>query len=144
VTQLRKFRDSISNYFDDVLVGIGRRGSSFMDVDAITHDGDTDRFLFQEFKDIDEEIPKGQARLLNALARKDYLTVWCVRKRADGRLDFYDVRAQKLEAIEIEEYRARFARWWGVTAPPLNPTEAPAPADAIDYDLPITAADITW
>lgn len=56
MTQSRSKPDSISNWLDDILDGIGKRGSSFTDVDWISHnlyvshDGgapDDHRFLFK-------------------------------------------------------------------------------------------------
>jgi len=139
VTQLRNNPTSLSNYFDRLLNGIGHRGSSFTDVDALTHDERTDRFLFQEFKQSTESIPKGQAKLLNALARKDYITVWCVRIREDGDLDWYDVRLRRKETITTNEYCERFHRWWEreeiIQAPAA--TSESSPAD-------ITADMINW
>jgi hypothetical protein len=103
----------LSNYFDDALRGLGKRGSSFADVDAITHDGDTNRFLFQEFKREGEVMSKGQKILLRGLARVNYLTVWCVRKRNDGRVDWYDVAAGgDIRTMSVQEYQGRFAAWW--------------------------------
>jgi hypothetical protein len=112
MTQRRNDPDRLSNYFDRLLSGIGHRGSSFSDIDACTHDGATDRFLYQEFKRQAEKINRGQADLLKALARRDYNTVWCVRPRADADLDWYNVRTRKLEVISVKEYRELVRRWW--------------------------------
>lgn len=112
MTQYRDQPDRISNYFDRVLKGVGKRGSSFTDVDAVTHDADTDRFLFQEFKGPHGVLSRGQTLLLKALARKECVTVWCVRLREDGRLDWCDVASRRLNVIDTGEYRQRFLRWW--------------------------------
>lgn len=129
----------VSNYFDDVLAGLGKRGSSFSDVDAITHDGDTNRFLFQEFKREGESMPRGQKMLLRGLARLDYLTVWVVRRRSDGLVDWYDVaKGGSIRVITLDEYRARFSAWWLAED---YPDYAPMPAARPEA---ITAADIAW
>lgn len=112
MTQRRNDPDRLSNYFDGLLRGIGHRGSSFTDVDALTHDERTDRYLFQEFKREDEPLNRAQWRAFTGLARKDYITVWCVRKRKDGRLDWCDVAMRSKETISIEDYRRRFKCWW--------------------------------
>lgn len=112
MTIRRNDPDRLSNYFNALIDGIGHRGSSFTDVDACTHDEATDRFLFQEFKGPDERLNRGQSRLLKGLSRKDYVTVWCVRKRADGQLDWCDVATRTRHTISTAEYKARFRRWW--------------------------------
>jgi hypothetical protein len=133
MTQIRCAPASISNYFDDLLKGIGHRGSSFTDIDAATHDEATDRWLFQEFKGPDETLNRGQARHLLGLARQDYATVWCVRKRHDGYLDWCDVRSRQSGVITTGEYQARFRRWWN--REPVIPTETATliMADAIRW-----------
>lgn len=112
MTQRRNDPDRLSNYFDHLLRGIGHRGSSFTDVDALTHDERTDRFLFQEFKRSGEQLGRGQRRLLIGLARRDYITVWCVRLREDGDLDWCNVASRLAETISVHEYQARYRRWW--------------------------------
>jgi len=137
-----KFRDSISNYFDRLLKGIGHRGSSFTDIDALTHDEATDRFLFQEFKALGEELSVGQARYLKALARRDFITVWCVRRLGDGRVEWCDVATRERAVISEQDYRSKFAAWWNNGEQP----KAVAPAASVP-DLPLsslTAADIQW
>ena len=86
MTQLRKHRDAISNYFDQIERGIGKRGSTFTDVDAVSHDGDTRRFLFREFKQDGERLDPAQRWVLRELAHLPGCTVWFVRKRDDGRI----------------------------------------------------------
>lgn len=133
----------ISNYFDSLVRGLGKRGSTFADVDAITHDEDGDRWLFQEFKQPGEEMNTGQKRLLKGLRRLQYATVWCVRKREDGLIDWFSVgTSKKVETITEHEYRCRFARWWGV-AEPQEPTTEDAEVKP-DSKAVITAADIPW
>lgn len=153
MTQLRKKccpncgfdLDPISNYFDTLLRGIGHRGSSFTDVDACSHDEPTDRWLFQEFKGPNEKLNRGQARHLKALSRKEYLSVWCVRRRSDGFLDWYDVASRRLAVISEQEYQELFQRWWSnepsvpdvAHAHPKVPSQA-APTAAI------THVDLNW
>lgn len=115
MTQLRKHRDAISNYFDDLVRGLGKRGSTFTDIDAVTHDKDTSRFLFQEFKQADEPLHPAQAMVLRDLAGLPRCTVWFVRRVPNGRIGWMEYRpgAPQLEEIITErEYKARFAAWW--------------------------------
>jgi len=137
MTQIRRDPGALSNYFDRLLEGIGHRGSSFTDIDAASHDEATDRWLFQEFKGPDERLNRGQARHLLGLARQDYATVWCVRKRHDGRLDWCDVASRHTDVITTEEYQARFRRWWS-----RDPVISLA-RTADDRAL-VLAADIRW
>lgn len=133
--------EPISNYFDRLLDGVGHRGSSFTDVDALTHDDPTDRYLFQEFKGPGEELNKGQKKYLKGLSRREYTTVWCVRKRADGYIDWFDVATSiVIEVITEGEYRERFKRWWDrvPVVVPVTPSLKPKLArDAV----PIVTAD---
>jgi hypothetical protein len=156
VTQHRNDPTRRSNWFDRALDGIGHRGSSFCDVDALTHDDMTDRFLFQEFKNAGETMQAGQSKLLKGLARQDWVTVWSVRRRHDSGVDWYDVaRGGPIEAITVEEYRARFARWWAnqpvvVDAPTRRvlptPPELPPEPPSVPREpaVALTAADIPW
>lgn len=122
MTQLRNAPSDISNYFDRLLHGIGHRGSSFMDIDRIdccpirvTHDGQTHRFLYQEFKHEGEASNAGQRRTLEALAIVPENTVWVVIKRRDGRLDWGQLtagRQTQLYTISEVDYRSRYRRWW--------------------------------
>src|SRR4249920_812118 len=79
MTQLRCNPASISNYFDDLIRGIGKRVSTFTDIDAVTHDLDTKRFLFQEFKHEGEALCTAQRWVLNDLAHMPRCTVWIAR-----------------------------------------------------------------
>ena len=115
MTQLRKFRDSVSNYFDEIERGIGKRGSSFTDVDALSHDGDTGRFLFREFKVEGEPLDKSQEWTLTDLSWLDKCTVWLVRKRADGMIGWAEINAEGAtpeEPITVREYQRRVKQWW--------------------------------
>lgn len=135
MTQLRFHPNSISNYFDRVLAGIGKRGSSFSDIDAVSHDRDTNRFLVQEFKRENESVSAGQHWLLHGLAAiPRHFTVWLIVRLDEGQIRFA-VYGQPCSVITEQEYQARFRRWWNnkqiiVTAPvPFTP---------------ITAKDIQW
>lgn len=142
MTQRRNDPDRLSNYFDRLLHGIGHRGSSFTDVDALTHDeGPPDRFLFQEFKGSNEPLNTGQARLLKGLARQNYITVWCVRRLTDiNRLQWCDVASRQAGVVTVEHYQAMFRAWWMRAA--VVP-EFTVPALREDTEL-LTADDINW
>jgi hypothetical protein len=114
MTQYRNDPQRISNFFDQLIAGIGHRGSSFSDLDAITHDKTTDRFLVQEFKHADETFPAGQRCLLAALAvhSSGLFTVWVVVKRPHD-LVLFEWPCQVGTPITYAEYRDRFAAWWG-------------------------------
>lgn len=137
MTDYRKDPNAISNYFDQVLKGIGHRGSSFTDVDAVTHDEATDRFLVQEFKRADETLNKGQARMLKGLARHDYITVWCVRLLKTGQIEFFDVASREHATLTVDEYRSRFAAWWS------NGNGNDAEAKALPSRR-VLSSDINW
>jgi hypothetical protein len=141
MTQRRNDPDAISNYFDRLLQGIGHRGSSFTDIDGATHDEATDRFLFQEFKRPGEQLNIGQRKFLKALARREYLTVWCVRAREDGHIDWCDVATRRAETITEAEYQARFRRWWNQEAI-VNGNAVVVPIEAPRRPLLIMASEI--
>lgn len=123
----------ISNWFDSVLAGIGHRGSSFTDVDrlvirALTHDGFSRRFLFQEFKRPTEECSNGQWWALSDLARQPRTTVWLARqcdglKSIELTVFFSEPSAGllKAETLSLDAYRQRYADWWNqVQAKPAD------------------------
>ena len=113
MTQLRRETGALSNYYDKVLTGLGHRGSSFTDIDAITHDGTTDRFLVQEFKQPGERLSTGQRILLEALARQPAFTVWYVQRWSDGQIAWIDMRAaDSIDVLTEAEYQQRFSDWW--------------------------------
>jgi hypothetical protein len=122
MTQLRSNPAAISNYFDDLIRGIGKRGSTFTDIDAVTHDLDTKRFLFQEFKHEGEALCTAQRWVLNDLADLPRCTVWVARV-----LDTTPLTSIELEIVGhgtriVTEhgYRCLFAHWW------TNPSCVPA------------------
>lgn len=158
MTQLRKVccpqcgynLEPISNYFDALLDGIGHRGSSFTDIDGTAHDEATDRWLFMEFKGPGEALSKGQRRHLSKLARKNYLTVWCLRKRGDGTIDWCDVATRRAEVITPEELKERYRRWWN-NEPFLPPNTGSVvvpidngPLEGGKDAASISADDIRW
>lgn len=112
MTQLRRCKCGISNYFDTILQGIGHRGSSFTDVDAVAHDGRTHRFLFQEFKQDGEPLHPSQHWMLKDLvAIPAHFTVWLMVKRRDGQIGWSEFgHAERV--ISVAEYQGRVAAWW--------------------------------
>ena len=113
MTQLRKFRDAISNYFDDVLRGIGKRDSSFMDMDAVSHDKDTGRFLFMEFKEPGEALHPATRMVLKDLAGLPRCTVWFVRRLEDGQIGLGEFGSgRREETLSVCEFQQRYRRWW--------------------------------
>ena len=141
MTQLRFHPGSISNYFDDVLKGIGKRGSSFSDIDAVSHDRETRRFLIQEFKAEGEPVTLGQHWMLKDLAQiPQHFTVWHVVRRADGLIGFA-IYGEPLLVISVEEYQRRFRCWWyGADAPGADAPLEEAPHTS----RPLTANDLRW
>lgn len=116
MTQLRHCKCDNSNYFDRVYEGIGHRGSSFSDIDAVTHDLKTQRFLFQEFKREGESQDKAQHWMLKDLCatlRKlpQHFTIWIVVRRNDGWFEFAEY-GNTPQVITRDELRERFAAWW--------------------------------
>ena len=135
MTQLRKHRDAISNYFDQLERGIGKRGSTFTDVDAVSHDGDTRRFLFREFKQDGERLDPAQRWVLRELAHLPGCTVWFVRKRDDGRIGWAVFGSGRREAAITEaDYRRRLQGWWD-----NQPPEAPGA-----HRGELAASEIAW
>lgn len=130
MTQLRKYRDSISNYFDALTQGLGKRASSFMDVDAVSHDKDTGRFLFQEFKQEGEALHPATRMVLRELADLPKCTVWFVRRLDNGCIGWAQFGSGHVEEVITEqEYCARFRRWWNdepPTEPPADPKSRPS------------------
>lgn len=139
MTQLRKFRDSISNYFDNLTKGIGKRGSSFMDVDAVSHDKDTGRFLFQEFKQDREDLHPATRMVLRDLAGLPKCTVWFVRRMDNGCVGWAAFGSGKTEEVITEdEYCNRFRCWWADE--PLS-TRAESASTVSDM---VHASEIQW
>jgi hypothetical protein len=148
MTQLRIQKDAISNVIDAALAGIGHRGSSFMDFDAVSHDLATGRFLVQELKRQGERLNRGQRIALSALAEiPAHFTVWIVIVRPDGRFGWIDWRVKRGAVIDRDEYRGRFAAWWDNT-PYVRPTRTEAPPEAMPVVAPVVhelmADEIHW
>lgn len=114
MTQLRCGKDSISNLLDQLEAGIGHRGSSFSDIDAISHDGRTHRFLVRELKRSDEELSEGQRRLLCDLALEQRFTVWYLKFVRTDVLAWADMLQfeRSSQLITREHYREMLAAWW--------------------------------
>ena len=117
MTQLRRDREALSNYFDQILEGLGKRASSFTDIDAVSHDGPTSRLLIQEFKEGSEPLSAAQHTVLREFARLPGCTVWVVRRVRPDVLAWTHVGTDTHDLISIGEYQIRFCQWWG-TAPP--------------------------
>lgn len=115
MTQHRRKPGALSNFFDRVLSGIGKRGSSFSDLDAVSHDKDTKRFLVQEFKQRDEPaLSDGQYWMLRGLAEiPSHFTVWLVRRVDDDHVIWANATSRdERRRLTIAEYRALFHAWW--------------------------------
>lgn len=149
MTQLRKQKDAISNYFDGLLEGIGHRGSSFTDLDAVTHDMRTGRILVQEMKQWGEKLNTGQRRTLQHLCSLPKFTVWVVVKRDDHRIGFADYRRlPEFSVITEDEYRERFGAWWANReyVPARKPEIVVSPTSVIHgpVDRMLTDQDMNW
>jgi hypothetical protein len=134
LTQFRKDPHAISNYFDTLVRGVGHRGSSFTDVDAVTHDKRTGRFLYQEFKERGEPLRKEQAIYLTDLAKQPGTSVWCVRRLGGAQIEWYDVATRRHETIPEDEYRRRFTAWWADTPIVLTSEPAAGPRGLVSVD----------
>lgn len=146
MTQLRKCRDSISNYFDRVLEGVGHRGSSFTDLDAVTHDMSTGRVLIQEMKQYGEPINEGQRRTLEHLSTLPKFTVWVVVKGPRDIIGWREYRTKRAKWMTENEYRDRFQAWWNNVeyAPVTQVPPDPVHELALPASSQLHADDITW
>lgn len=120
MTYLRNNPDSLSNHFDRLFRGIGHRGSSFTDIDGISHDMVTERFLVMEWKRDGELFNWGQVLTLQALAKLSQVTVWAIRRtHNDNIYDFVQVPPNGngcwrdlVQQISAEELRKHYKNWW--------------------------------
>ena len=148
MTQLRIDKHAISNYFDKLTEGLGKRGSSFMDVDAVSHDKDTGRFLFQEFKQEEEPLHPAARMVLKDLAGLDRCTVWFVRRLGNGLIGWAQFGSGLCEEVLTEqEYQDRFRLWWaGQPMPVRHVVVNPVPKRHSREDMPPvpTADDLRW
>ena len=107
-------RCRLSNYFAALIDGAAGT-SSFMDVDAVTHDADTKRFLVQEFKYQGQILGTPQHWMLNELSEiPSHFRVWLVIKLDNGLIDFAQLEADftyVLHTITPDEYRELFRYW---------------------------------
>lgn len=121
MTQYRKDPDATSNWFNALFYGIGHRGSSFSDIDAFIHDARTDRILLMEFKWKGNVIPKGQALGLRSFARREGLTVWCLKRLENDRVKALDLsHGDFIATITREDARRWLALWWANRAVSLQ------------------------
>jgi hypothetical protein len=141
MTQLRHCKCGNSNYFDRILDGIGHRGSSFSDIDAVAHDHATHRFLIQEFKGQNEPDNPAQhwmLREMRAHVPPRHFTFWHVVRRTDGQIG-WAVLGESVQVISLDEYRERYRAWWDnvpYTPPVPRVIEKPvAVASRVTYDL---------
>lgn len=152
MTQLRHCKCAMSNYFDRLLRGIGHRGSSFSDIDAVSHDGKTNRFLLQEFKEEGEDFNQAQHWMLKDIsAIPEFFTVWHVVKRRDGMIGFALYGSGKpMEIITVQEYQRRFEAWWAnkPDEPPATPLVRASPKVQPLVHPPVERelmdSDISW
>lgn len=115
MTQLRHCKCALANALDKILRGVGLRGSSFSDLDAIAHDESTHRFLVIEYKRPTEKLSEGQRILLMDLALESRFTVWFVVFMNDGSFGWIDMAWYRQDAIQVitaEELAERTAAWW--------------------------------
>lgn len=152
MTQLRNNPASISNYFDEIERGVGKRGSTFTDIDGVSHDLDTHRFLFREFKQPGEPLNKAQRWTLADLATLPRCTVWFLRRLGNDVIGFGHFQSgRREEQITVTEYRRRLRCWWNDEPywppPSACPTcAAPmlAPEETFCTSAELTADDIPW
>jgi len=113
VTQLRREPGAISNWFDELERGLGKRGSTFTNLDAISHDKDTGRFLIREFKHCGESISRGQRWLLEELAKLPRCTAWILERRDPDHIVLTDLTTPAPAVVLTRiEYRRHVRRWW--------------------------------
>jgi len=113
VTQYRKHKDAISNYFDTLEDGIGKRGSSFTDFDGVSHDRNGNRFLIREFKEEEEKLEDAQWQALHGIATKRNCTVWILRRMKSGKIQFQQCGANGIaQIISEDEYKELVKLWW--------------------------------
>lgn len=117
MTVLLKDPNAISNYFNDLVKDLGHRGSTFMDIDAVTHDREGDRFLIQEFKQPGEPVNKAQRETLNALTTLPRVQVWIIQRTQNRFVVEMTVCPHgRPEEVSVNIYRQRYARWWDCEA----------------------------
>lgn len=113
MTQRRDGRFPERNDFDRLVEGVGLRGSSFMDLDVLVHDGETHRFLGIELKRAGESCNRGEWITLADLALEPRWTVWYVMFMNDGQLAWADLRLpESITPISREGFLERYRCWW--------------------------------
>jgi hypothetical protein len=85
-----------------------------MDIDAISHDGRTHRFLVRELKRPGEPLDPATRMLLEDLALEPHFTVWYLQLWSDGRIAWADMlRPESIDVLTPEQYREGVLRaWW--------------------------------
>lgn len=146
MTIYRKDPFAISNFFHEIEDGIGKRGSSFTDIDGVSHDIDTKRFLFREFKQPGERLHPAQRLVLRDLAHLPRCTVWFLRRLENGGIGFGHFRSgRREEHIQVDEYRRRLKCWWENVDYAIV---APAPPDdlmsGVYIGRMVSASEIKW
>lgn len=114
MTQLRaRCKCWVSNVLDEIERGIGLRGSSFMDLDAVSHDAATHRFLVRELKRPNEGLDPAARITLCDIAMELRWTVWYLNLWTSDEIMWADMRY--MDAIQVltpDEYRERLKAWW--------------------------------
>ena len=84
-----------------------------MDMDAVSHDKDTRRFLFQEFKEPGEPLHPAQRMVLRDLAGLPRCTAWFVRRLPENRIGWAQFGSGRFEeSITVQQYQEYFRCWW--------------------------------
>lgn len=112
MTRYRKDPNAISNHFDELFKGIGHRGSSFMDIDGLIHDGKTKRFLMLEFKHKGEKLDAAQDWALTDFASMPdqfAIAIW-IEGDDDYRVIYYPDRME--DRISGYSLRRVIQDWW--------------------------------
>lgn len=109
-------RVGLSNWFAAIIQAKGHRGSSYTDLDAVTHDRTTGRFLIQEFKPEGATVNQGQLLTLQALASlRPTFTVWVVVKCQDLSIALTVLTGSNEEPeliLSPQGYLEKYLNWW--------------------------------
>jgi hypothetical protein len=114
MTAFRADPDGPENFFDRLFSGIGHRGSSFTDVDGLSHDVASNRFLMFEYKRPFEKMSKGQQMALFAFSALPGCEFWGIRRTGE----FFDVivcqsgRQTWRGTIGWDALRSMYRGWW--------------------------------
>lgn len=86
-----------------------------MDIDAISHDYKTRRFLVRELKRPNEALDPATRLLLEDLALEPRFTVWYLQLWSNGTIAWADMRRPELtlDVVTPFQYREELLRpWW--------------------------------